>query len=82
MLIDFTGEVMGLTDANSKTKVAVKTAKYDFDSSQRLTLLCEIKILSSLDLHLNLVNMVASCTSCLISSGKLWILLEFCEHGK
>ena len=51
------------------------------DKSQRTALLCEIKILSNLELHLNLVNMMGSCTSDFVSSGELWLLLEYCEHG-
>ena len=66
---------------NSKTKVAVKTVNDPFDTSQRLALLSEVKILSNLDLHLNLVNMMGSCTADITSSGELWLLLEFCEHG-
>ena len=66
---------------NSKTKVAVKTTNNPLDSSQQEALLSEIKILSNLDLHLNLVNMMGSCTSDIHLSGELWLLLEFCEHG-
>ena len=52
-----------------------------FDRSQRTALLSEIKILSNLELHLNLVNMMGSCTTDFVSSGELWLLLEYCEHG-
>ena len=66
---------------NSKTKVAVKTTSDALDNSQRVALESEIKILSNLDLHLNLVNMMGSCTTDFHLSGKLWLLLELCEHG-
>ena len=64
-----------------KTKVAVKTVNDVSDPAQRMALLCEIKIMSNLDPHLNLVNMMGSCTSDFIARGELWLLLEFCEQG-
>ena len=75
------GEAVGLFYPNSTTKVAIKTAMDPFDRSQRTALLSEIKILSNLELHLNLVNMMGSCTTDFVSSGDLWLLLEFCELG-
>ena len=76
------GEASGLLHPSSTTKVAVKTVNDPFDGAQRTALLCEMKILSNLELHLNLVNMMGSCTSDFANSGELWLLLEFCQHGK
>ena len=76
-----TGEASGLIYPSSKTKVAVKTTNNPLDSSQQEALLSEIKILSNLDMHLNLVNMMGSCMTDIHLSGELWLLLEFCEHG-
>ena len=76
------GEAIGLFHPDSKTKVAVKTVNDPFDGAQRTALLCEMKILSNLELHLNLVNMMGSCTSDFANSGELWLLLEFCQYGK
>ena len=45
------------------------------------SLLCEIKILSNIALHVNLVNMMGACTSDPGASGEIWMLLEYCEHG-
>ena len=81
LILLITGEASGLIYPSSKTKVAVKTTNNPLDSSQQEALLSEIKILSNLDLHLNLVNMMGSCTSDIHLSGELWLLLEFCEHG-
>jgi serine/threonine protein kinase len=39
-----------------------------------------MKIMTNLDIHLNLVNLLGSCTAEL-ASRKLWLLLEFCPHG-
>ena len=76
------GEAMGLLHPSSNMKVAIKTVNDPLDGPQRTALLCEMKILSNLDLHLNLVNMMGSCTSDFAVSGELWLLLEFCQHGK
>merc|ERR1719322_2060067 len=77
----YEGEAVGLFHPDSKTKVAVKTVNDPFDGAQRTALLCEMKILSNLELHLNLVNMMGSCTSDFANSGELWLLLEFCQYG-
>ena len=72
---------MGLFYADSRTQVAIKTVNDPLDGPQRTALVCEMKILSNLELHLNLVNMMGSCISDFAVSGELWLLLEFCEHG-
>lgn len=43
-------------------------------------LLCEMKIMTNLDLHMNLVNLLGSCTA-EIESRNLWLLIEYCPHG-
>lgn len=77
----YEGEAVGLLHPDSRTKVAIKTVHDAFDREQLNALLCEIKILANLDLDMNLVNLLGSCTSQLAETGKLWLLLEFCEHG-
>lgn len=77
----FAGEATGLLHPNSKDEVAVKTVNDPSDGAQRTALLCEIKILSNLDLHLNLVNMMGCCTTEFVQTGELFMLLEFCEKG-
>ena len=71
----------GLFHKDIETRVAIKTVKDPSEKSQRAALFCEIKILSNLDPHRNLVNMVGSCTSDFVSTGRIWMLLEFCDHG-
>ena len=39
-----------------------------------------MKIMTNLDLHLNLVNLLGSCTA-EMDSRNLWLLIEFCPHG-
>lgn len=76
----YEGQAEGLFYSGSKTRVAIKTVNDPLDRGQLTALLCEIKILANLELHLNLVNLMGSCTSHL-HQGDLWLLLEFCHQG-
>lgn len=68
-------------DSQSKT-VAVKTiSDENVNETELENIICEIKIMSSVDPHLNLVGMLASCSSEFQAQGKLWLLLEFCKYG-
>jgi serine/threonine protein kinase len=42
--------------------------------------MCEIKVLDKLDKNINLVNMIGACTA-QQSSGKIWLILEYCPCG-
>ena len=74
------GHADDLIQLGCKTKIAIKTVNDPLDRSQVYALMCEIKVLSRLDKHLNLVNMLGACTKH-FNSGQLWLLLEFCPHG-
>jgi len=74
------GIAEGLLNSKNKMKVAIKTVNNELDVTQLHALMCEIRILDKLDMHLNLVNMVGACTT-QFRSGQLWLLLEFCTHG-
>ena len=65
----------------SKNQVAIKTIITKEDSSECQDFQNEIKIMSYVNPHLNLVNMIASCTSELKENGNLWLLIEFCQLG-
>lgn len=75
------GEIKGLCGPNTKTVVAIKTIAGAGDASEIDNFLYEIKIMGYVNPHLNLVNMIGSCTSELEESKELWLLLEFCKHG-
>lgn len=77
----FDGSAFGLLHPGSETKVAIKTVNDPLDAAQLHALLCEMKIMAQLDLHLNLVNLLGSCTSEITENGQPWLLLEFCAHG-
>ena len=76
----FEGSAEDLIQPRHKMKVAIKTVNNSLDFSQLYALLCEIKVLDMLDLHLNLVNMFGACTS-QIKNGQLWLVLEYCPYG-
>jgi len=62
------------------TKVAVKQVKDIRDENQINTIIDELKILSNLEMHLNLVNLLAACTSELVKY-EMYLLLEYCPFG-
>ena len=77
----FKGEASGLYYPNSKTNVAIKTIHETSDPFEIEVFMAEIKILSNLDLHCNLVNMLGSHTTKIKETGEMWLLLEFCDWG-
>ena len=75
------GQLSGLYHTYSMTTVAIKSIN-SFGSGKELQdLFYEIKIMSNVKPHPNLVSMIGSCTSELKESRKLWLLLEYCPHG-
>ena len=77
----FKGIALGLEHPQSKTCVAVKTANDASKEDEILSLVCEAEIMSNLKKHLNLVNLLALCSSQFASTGELWLLLEYCNEG-
>ena len=77
----YMGQLTGLYHTNSKTTVAIKSISGKVNETELETLLCEVQIMSNVHPHLNLVSMVASCSSELKEHGKLWLLLEYCQYG-
>ena len=77
----FKGIATGLDHPSSKTCVAVKTTNDTSNGDGILSLVCEAEILSNLEKHLNLVNLLGICSSHFSSTGELWLLLEYCNEG-
>ena len=77
----YKGQLIGLYQTGSKTTVAIKSISGQVSETDLENMVSEIKIMSNVDPHPNLVSMVASCTSEFKDHGKLWLLLEFCQHG-
>ena len=75
------GTLTGLYHANSKTTIAIKSINGPVCKDEIECLFGEIKIMSHVKPHLNLVSMVGCCTSELEEHGQLWLLLELCQYG-
>ncbi|KAJ8397519.1 hypothetical protein AAFF_G00437950 [Aldrovandia affinis] len=58
-------------------KVAVKMLKPTARSSEKQALMSELKIMTHLGPHLNIVNLLGACTK----SGPIYIITEYCLHG-
>ncbi|XP_014351483.1 platelet-derived growth factor receptor beta [Latimeria chalumnae] len=67
----------GLCNSKSSMKVAVKMLKSTARSSEKQALISELKIMSHLGPHLNIVNLLGACTK----GGPVYIITEFCRYG-
>ena len=78
----FKGHVTGLYHASSQTVVAIKSIKSGQINEIELEyMLSEIKIMNNISPNLNLVSMIASCTSDFEETGNMFLLLEYCQYG-
>ncbi|XP_063048990.1 macrophage colony-stimulating factor 1 receptor [Engraulis encrasicolus] len=67
----------GLGTEDNVTRVAVKMLKASAHSDEREALMCELKILSHLGQHKNIVNLLGACTH----GGPVLVITEYCCHG-
>nr|AWT24648.1 PDGFRB [Protopterus annectens] len=67
----------GLSNTHSIMKVAVKMLKTTARSSEKQALMSELKIMSHLGPHLNIVNLLGACTK----GGPIYIITEYCRYG-
>ncbi|XP_057182615.1 platelet-derived growth factor receptor beta [Triplophysa rosa] len=67
----------GLGRSQSTTKVAVKMLKSTARKSETQALMSELKIMSHLGPHLNIVNLLGACTK----QGPLYLVTEYCRYG-
>ncbi|XP_030067489.1 platelet-derived growth factor receptor beta [Microcaecilia unicolor] len=67
----------GLSHSQSTMKVAVKMLKSTARTSEKQALMSELKIMSHLGPHLNIVNLLAACTK----GGPTYIITEYCRYG-
>lgn len=77
----FEGNLYGLYGSDSKTRVAIKTVHETGTENDVNDLCLEIKLLSYINAHPNLVSMIGYCSSDLKSTGKVWLVIEYCEFG-
>ncbi|MED6292932.1 hypothetical protein CHARACLAT_005637 [Characodon lateralis] len=71
------GTAYGLSCSQPVMKVAVKMLKPTARSSEKQALMSELKIMTHLGPHLNIVNLLGACTK----SGPIYIITEYCFHG-
>ncbi|GAA6091919.1 KIT proto-oncogene, receptor tyrosine kinase b isoform X2 [Tachysurus ichikawai] len=67
----------GLSSPDTVTTVAVKMLKPSAHSTEKDALMSELKILSYLGNHMNIVNLLGACTV----GGPILVITEFCCHG-
>ena len=77
----YKGILTGLYESKSQTIVAIKSIVNEGSGNGFNDLLSEIKLMSYIKPHANLVSMIASCSSELQTHGQLRLLIEYCEHG-
>ncbi|KAH0629833.1 hypothetical protein JD844_012250 [Phrynosoma platyrhinos] len=66
-----------LSHSQSTMRVAVKMLKSTARSSEKQALMSELKIMSHLGPHLNIVNLLGACTK----GGPVYIITEYCRYG-
>uniref|UniRef100_A0ACB8EIY1 Uncharacterized protein n=1 Tax=Sphaerodactylus townsendi TaxID=933632 RepID=A0ACB8EIY1_9SAUR len=67
----------GMSNTQSMMRVAVKMLKSTARSSEKQALMSELKIMSHLGPHLNIVNLLGACTK----GGPIYIITEYCRYG-
>ncbi|XP_071373460.1 macrophage colony-stimulating factor 1 receptor 1-like [Centroberyx affinis] len=67
----------GLGKDDNVMRVAVKMLKASAHSDEREALMSELKILSHLGHHKNIVNLLGACTY----GGPVLVITEYCSHG-
>ncbi|KAL4635446.1 mast/stem cell growth factor receptor Kit isoform X1 [Arapaima gigas] len=67
----------GMTKANSAMTVAVKMLKPSAHATEKEALMSELKVLSYLGHHMNIVNLLGACTV----GGPTLVITEYCCHG-
>uniref|UniRef100_A0A3P9M0M3 Mast/stem cell growth factor receptor n=1 Tax=Oryzias latipes TaxID=8090 RepID=A0A3P9M0M3_ORYLA len=67
----------GLCSPDTVTTVAVKMLKPNAHSTEKEALMSELKVLSYLGNHMNIVNLLGACTV----GGPLLVITEYCCYG-
>ncbi|XP_019717685.1 KIT proto-oncogene, receptor tyrosine kinase b [Hippocampus comes] len=67
----------GLNSADTVTTVAVKMLKHNAHATEKEALMSELKVLSYLGNHMNIVNLLGACTV----GGPVLVITEYCCYG-
>uniref|UniRef100_A0ABM5FWT8 receptor protein-tyrosine kinase n=1 Tax=Pogona vitticeps TaxID=103695 RepID=A0ABM5FWT8_9SAUR len=68
----------GIKKSTTHQVVAVKMLKEGATASEYKALMTELKILTHIGHHLNVVNLLGACTK---SGGPLMVIVEYCKYG-
>ncbi|XP_057389214.1 vascular endothelial growth factor receptor 1 isoform X1 [Balaenoptera acutorostrata] len=68
----------GIKKSPTCRTVAVKMLKEGATASEYKALMTELKILTHIGHHLNVVNLLGACTK---QGGPLMVIVEYCKHG-
>ena len=77
----YKGTIKGLYEDSSTTIVAIKTSHGRGSEKELKDFLDEIKLMSNIKPHPNLVSMIGSCSTDFNYEKKIWLVIEICEHG-
>ncbi|NXX13650.1 FLT3 kinase, partial [Podargus strigoides] len=67
----------GISNAEDSVQVAVKMLKEKADASEEDALMSELKMMTHIGSHENIVNLLGACTV----SGPIYLIFEYCCYG-
>ncbi|XP_069615128.1 receptor-type tyrosine-protein kinase FLT3 isoform X1 [Ranitomeya imitator] len=72
-----TAKAFGISKSGVSRQVAVKMLKENPDASEKDALMSELKMMTQIEHHDNIVNLLGACTL----SGPIYLIFEYCPHG-
>ncbi|XP_063807791.1 receptor-type tyrosine-protein kinase FLT3 isoform X2 [Pseudophryne corroboree] len=72
-----TATAYGISKPGVSLQVAVKMLKENPDVSEKDALMSELKMMTQIGHHDNIVNLLGACTV----SGPIYLIFEYCRHG-
>ncbi|XP_073518576.1 receptor-type tyrosine-protein kinase FLT3 isoform X2 [Phyllobates terribilis] len=72
-----TAKAFGISKSGVSLQVAVKMLKENPDASEKDALMSELKMMTQIEHHDNIVNLLGACTL----SGPIYLIFEYCPHG-
>ncbi|XP_041440445.1 receptor-type tyrosine-protein kinase FLT3 isoform X2 [Xenopus laevis] len=72
-----TATAYGITKSGVSLQVAVKMLKENADGLEKDALMSELKMMTQIGHHENIVNMLGACTT----AGPIYLIFEYCRHG-
>ncbi|XP_075707789.1 receptor-type tyrosine-protein kinase FLT3 [Rhinoderma darwinii] len=72
-----TAKAYGISKSDVSLQVAIKMLKENPDASEKDALMSELKMMTQIGHHDNIVNLLGACTT----SGPIYLIFEYCPHG-